>query len=532
MNKKIKVLIITLVCAGVIAATVLILHKVKINNREKKTVDVYPVEDIAYDPSIWGDSETISGNVVVNNEQKIYVSGQSRISEICVSEGDKVKAGDVLMIYDMTQQKLQLDIERTELEISRAGVEDAKNELQKLLETEPVEPTTEAPSTTETPTTEEPTTETPPTSEEKPTEEPTSEEKPTEEPTSEEKPTEEPTSEEKPTEEPTSEEKPTEEPTSEEKPTEEPTTETPTTEAATEAPTTEAPTTEAPPEDDEIEDFEDDGDFEITYTKEELEEAIRDKQAEIRSLEIEYQLDYVAFQILELEAESGEVYANFDGEVTYVGSADASAGSDEPVITVSGDNAYVVETSIGELSLAKYKTGTECSLYCYDNGTNYSGKLTEISEYPTEDEYGYSSKVESYYPVKIAITDCPEPLSRGMYMEITMGDSGDIPEEDEITDETEDAEEEENAETSSSSSSLCLLQAFILREGNNYYVMKEVDGRIKKVYIKTGKIMSGGYMIEVTEGLSRNDFIAFPYSSSAEEGIHTVHKSVDELTGY
>ena len=478
MNKKIKVLIITLVCAGVIAATVLILHKVKINNREKKTVDVYPVEDIAYDPSIWGDSETISGNVVVNNEQKIYVSGQSRISEICVSEGDKVKAGDVLMIYDMTQQKLQLDIERTELEISRAGVEDAKNELQKLLETEPVEPTTEAPSTTETPTTEEPTTETPPTSEEKPTEEPT--------------------------------------------------TETPT----TEAPTTEAPTTEAPPEDDEIEDFEDDGDFEITYTKEELEEAIRDKQAEIRSLEIEYQLDYVAFQILELEAESGEVYANFDGEVTYVGSADASAGSDEPVITVSGNNAYVVETSIGELSLAKYKTGTECSLYCYDNGTNYSGKLTEISEYPTEDEYGYSSKVESYYPVKIAITDCPEPLSRGMYMEITMGDSGDIPEEDEITDETEDAEEEENAETSSSSSSLCLLQAFILREGNNYYVMKEVDGRIKKVYIKTGKIMSGGYMIEVTEGLSRSDFIAFPYSSSAEEGIHTVHKSVDELTGY
>ena len=520
MNKKLKLFIILLVIAGVITGTAFLLHYLKVNNREKKTVDVYPVDDLAYDPTMWSGAETLNGSVNVNNEQKIYVGATSHVAEIKVKEGDHVKAGDVLMVYDMTQQQLQLSIERTELEISRAGVEDAKNELAKLQQITPVEETTEAPTTTEEPTTsEEPTTETPTT--EETTEKKTTEEETTEEETTEKKKktTEEKTTEEEGTTEKkkkTTEEKPTTEETTEEPTTEEPTTETPTTETpTTETPTTEEPTTEEP-DPDEFDDIEDE---EETYTKEELEKAIAEKQSEIRSLEIEYQLDYVAYQILEFETETGEVYANFEGDVRSVLDPAAAAESGDPVITLSGEGAYVVTTSIGELSLDKYKTGTECDLFCYDNGMYYRGKVTEISEYPSEDGDYYSSKVESYYPVKIAIESTDEVLTEGMYMEITMdGPMG----------ENAGVGQEETKKTTG----LCLLQAFLKRDGNNYYVMKEVDGRIKKVYVKTGKILGGGYLIEVLDGVKYGDYIAFPYSNAVQEGLHTVQKSADELYNY
>ncbi len=470
MKKLVKPLIIAGVCAAVIAVTAFILHKIKVNNREKKTCDVYSVADLSYDTSVWGNSESLSGSVVINNEQKVYVGANSRIAEIVVSPGDEVKAGDVLMRYDMTQQQLQLQIERTELEISRANIQDEKNELAKLEETEPVEPTEET--TTEAPTTEAPTTEVPT------TEAPTTEETATNT---------------------------------------DATTETATgTDATTEAPTTEAPVTEEPAPEEFAPEDEGSEPPEKTYTAEELEKAIKEKQEKIKRMELEYQLDLVAFQLLEYSTETGEVYANFDGVVANVTDQASAVANNDPLITISGDNAYVVEANVGEFSLDKYKVGAECELYCYDNGMNYRGVVTEISEYPTESGDGYysSSTVESFYPMKIALIDCYDMMYQGMYMEITMkGPDGE-------------------SSGPVSSDTFCLPTAFLMRDGNNYYVMKKSGDRLKKVYVKTGKIMGGGYLMEIVDGLGRNDFVAFPYLDTAQEGVHAVEKDTSDLYDY
>ena len=479
MSKKKKVILAILITLIVMAGIVAAIFVLKKKNQDKKVAAVYAVSELGYDASMYGYESTLSGNVTVNMEQKVYVSSSQKVEEICVKEGDTVKAGDVLIVYDTTAQNLQLEIERTELELARVAVVSAEQELEKLKNTTPVEPTTEEP-TTEEPTTEEPT-----------TEELTTEELTTEEPT-----TEEPT-----TEEPTTEEPTTEEPTTEVTTTEIPVTEDPITKVPTEKYAVNEPSVEDVPEDGELPDEES---GEVTYTKEELEKAITEKQNELNQLRIDYQLKQISYEIMEYQNSTGEVFCNFDGVVKSVIDEDTAATENEPIVVIGGNEGYTVKSSIGELSLMSVKAGDTCSLYCYDTGMTYEGIITEISDLPTEDGYNYSAKSESFYPMTIAITDADD-LQQGMYMEITLNQS-----------------EEENSDA------IYLPMAFVIKENSRYYVMKEVDGVLKKEYVSTGKTLYGD-SIEIKSGVTYDDYIAFPYLDEAQEGVKTEQKSTMEL---
>jgi len=479
MSKLKKIILTILISTIIISGIVLSLVMIKKKNQESKISSVYAVSEIGYEPYGYDYESMLSGSVAVNLEQRVYISSSQKVDEILIKEGDNVKAGDVLLVFDTTSQNLQLEIERTELEIARVAIITAEQELEKLKKTTPVEPTTEAP-TTEAPTTEEPTTEAPT------TEEPTTEEPTTEEPT---------------TEEPTTEQDST--PSDAKPDVEEPTTEAPTTEEPkTEAPTTEEPTTEAP-----VSEEKNNEDEKITYTKKELEKAIKEKENEIKQLRIDYQLKQIAYEISVFQNANGEIYCNFDGVVKQIIDEDTAASENKPLIVISGSDGYIVETTIGELSLMTVRPGDKVNLYCYDNGTSYEGTITEISDFPTENGYNYSSKNESFYPMKIAITDADD-LQQGYYMEITMDQSN-----------------------SEEAGGITIPLAFVKNEGNQYYVYKEVDGRLKKTYVKTGKIFYGSE-IEILEGITYDDYIAFPYVDNVEEGVKTEHKSSMELYGY
>ena len=55
--------------------------------------------------------------------------------------------------------------------------------------------------------------------------------------------------------------------------------------------------------------------------------------------------------------------------------------------------------------------------------------------------------------------------------------------------------------------------------------MKQVDGKLEKCYVKTGKSYWGSY-VEILSGLNEDDYVAFPYLSSAVEGTKTVEISL------
>ena len=52
------------------------------------------------------------------------------------------------------------------------------------------------------------------------------------------------------------------------------------------------------------------------------------------------------------------------------------------------------------------------------------------------------------------------------------------------------------------------------------------NGRLKKQYVKTGRIIYGSE-IEIKSGLSESDKICFPYGKSIKEGIKT--QDTDEV---
>ena len=80
MNKAKKIIIIVLSCVVVLGGIYFALRTLKQKNQNSKTAGVYAVSDIGYDASDMWDNSTLSGNVTVNSEQKVYV-GKSTIAK-------------------------------------------------------------------------------------------------------------------------------------------------------------------------------------------------------------------------------------------------------------------------------------------------------------------------------------------------------------------------------------------------------------------------------------------------------------------
>ena len=466
--KKIKKIIIAIVISAfVLCGAVFGFFLLKKNAQSKKTVNVFPIADVGMNGGFDYNNETMSGYVTTDKEQNIYLSSSDKISEVYVQEGDVVHAGDVILEYDTTVQSLKLQSMRADAEVARTDILAAERQLKKLQETVPIEDMPE-------PTTEEPTTEAPT----------------------------------------------TEAPTTEAPTTEAPTTETPTTEEpTTEEPTTEQPTTETPkPEDEtdeqpgtpkeEPDDFEGPEDFENLYTREELNQAIEAKKREIQSLKINYQIKLLDLEIEQNKSANGQVICSFDGVVKTVEDQDTAIMENKPYITISGSEGYAVRSSIGELSLGNYHIGDTVSMTCYDNGMYYTGTISEISTTPAEDGY-YSSKVQSFYDVIILI-DSADELRQGMYMEISFDSSNNMEE---------------------GSDDYYIPLAFVQKENGKYFVYKDVDGVLKKEYVKTGDILWGD-MIAIKSGVSMDDYLALPSAKNAKDGVKTEKKDINALYGY
>ena len=469
MKKSKKIVIISVISCVVVASIAGILGAVKSKNQKKKSVKVFAVSELAQGD--WdGDNNYMWGNVESTMIQNIYLSANQKVDKVNVKEGQTVKAGDVLIVYDTTAQELALDLKRADVEIARTNVIVAERELEELKEYVPKE--------------------------ERPVKEP--EEEPT---------TEAPTTEEPTTEAPTTEAPTTEEPTTEAPTTEAPTTEEPT----TEEPTTEAPTTEAPEnnqqqnqnqnKDDDI-DVPDDE--EHILTKKELEKAIADKEAEIKSLRINYQLMQIDLEIMEYQNSNGEVVALFDGQVTSVLTEDEALLESKPMVVVSGDSGCTISANIAELSLGKVSLGDSVNIYSYETGMSYTGTVSEITTTPSS-EYSYDNS-ESYYPIKITVADATD-LRPGMGVDVTM-----------ITEEME-------------SDDFYLPMAFVRKDNGKYYVMRDNNGVLEKRYITVGKILWGD-QIKVYSGVTMDDKIAFPYSKDAVEGVSTTPGKLEQLYGF
>ena len=147
--------------------------------------------------------------------------------------------------------------------------------------------------------------------------------------------------------------------------------------------------------------------------------------------------------------------------------------------------------------LTTIQKGTKVSVTSYETGSIYEAVVTQIDNFPTnssEGFYGGNPNVSMYGFT--AYIEKGDDLKQGAYLALSI--------------------QKENTDTSS----IYLSNAFIRDDHGQKYVMKDVDGKLVKTYIKTGKVYFN-MSTEVLSGLSDTDYIAFPYGDGAIEGTRT-----------
>ncbi len=232
-------------------------------------------------------------------------------------------------------------------------------------------------------------------------------------------------------------------------------------------------------------------------TASELVRAIHAKESEIREYDIDIRRKQLELSELQTQLADGVVYAKRNGVIKGLKDMNNVPTDGTPFLTVAGGTGTEVKGTISELLLTTIQKGTKVSVTSYETGSIYEAVVTQIDNFPTnssEGFYGGNPNVSMYGFT--AYIEKGDDLKQGTYLALSI--------------------QKENTDTSS----IYLSNAFIRDEHGQKYVMKDVDGKLVKTYIKTGKVYFN-MSTEVLSGLSDTDYIAFPYGDGAIEGTRT-----------
>lgn len=237
------------------------------------------------------------------------------------------------------------------------------------------------------------------------------------------------------------------------------------------------------------------------YTEIELAKAIRDKKQELKTLDLGLKKAQLSLSENKALLNDGVIRAKRSGIVRNIKKTSDSLQDGNTFLEVAGGQGTYIKGSISELMLNQIKVGDTISAYCWTSGETFDAKIQSIDTVPSSNSNynGSGNPNVSYYDFEAYAKDASK-IQAGEYLELTFNSAGDT------------------------TSSIWLSKAYVKQEGNKYYVLKDVHGKLKKQYVTVGKIVWGD-TIEIKDGLSDTDYIAFAYSKNAKEGVKTQKSS-------
>ena len=243
---------------------------------------------------------------------------------------------------------------------------------------------------------------------------------------------------------------------------------------------------------------------EITYTASELKQAISDAEDELSNAELQLKTDKIAYEKAKLALDNATVLSEVNGVVKSVLEAEAATEESKPIMTVSGAQGTYIKGTISEDQLGTVKVGDSFAVGSWDTGKSYEGKVLSISEFPVESTADSSyftdhSQSKSSYQF-VGLLDGGDDLSDGAYLSLKFTSSSD----------------------NSSSGGIYLSQMYLRTDNGGTYLYKAVDGRLKKTYVETGKILYDYYIQITSNNLSNSDWVAFPYGDNIQDGVKCV----------
>lgn len=239
---------------------------------------------------------------------------------------------------------------------------------------------------------------------------------------------------------------------------------------------------------------------EPTYTKQEIEQMIKEQKESIRDLDLQLRQAKLQYTKKQKEEQNNTVYSELDGTVTYVGD---SSNKSKAFMKISGGGGYLVKISVNEFTLKEVQVGQSATVQDWMTGESYTGKVKSISTYPSDDQGYMGNTNSSYYPVYIQLDDSGE-LTDQSSVSVTL-------------------------ENESEQNSLYLESAFIVKEnGKNYVYVQGEDEKLEKRQVTIGKSLDG-YYTQIKNGLTGDDWVAFPYGKNVKEGAATRQADTSEL---
>jgi hypothetical protein len=181
-------------------------------------------------------------------------------------------------------------------------------------------------------------------------------------------------------------------------------------------------------------------------------------------------------------------------------------------LTIKSKDGYYVEGTVSELMLDELTEGTYLDCMSYQSG-DFEAQVVDVSDYPVSSSSTgfYSSDSNpnvSYYQFNASIEDQSIELTDGDWLQITLKSDA------------------------SQSGKLVLSRAFVRSENGNSYVYKEENGVLKKQYVTIGESVDYGYSVVIKSGITRDDYIAFPYGKTVVDGAKTQEGTVSDIYGY
>ena len=241
---------------------------------------------------------------------------------------------------------------------------------------------------------------------------------------------------------------------------------------------------------------------EIAQMRIQQEKAIRDLQFQLKMAETDY-------KIMQAEMGDGNVYAQIDGTVVSVLSPEEALMNMEPVLKVSSGGGFYVSCSVSELQKDALLVGQEVTVNDWSTGMTYTGTVQSVSDYPAPDDggmYGNGNPNVSMYPFTVFIDDTAD-LQAGSYVSVIYS-------------------------TATAESGVYLENPFLRTEnGQSYVYIRGEDGLLEKRYVVTGKSLWGSYT-QILEGVTAEDFLAFPYGKHLRPGAQTLESDISELYQY
>ena len=214
------------------------------------------------------------------------------------------------------------------------------------------------------------------------------------------------------------------------------------------------------------------------------------------------------FKIKQSEVSDGNVYAKIDGTVIATLTEEEAKLSGQPFMKVSGGGGFYVECSIGELDRENLQLGQEVTINDWNTGMTYTGTVESMEDYPISGDYfsGIGNPNSSHYPFTVFI-DGSADLQEGSYVSVMFS-------------------------VAQAEQGVYLENPFLRTEnGQSYVYVRGADGNLEKRFVTTGKNLWGSYT-QILEGITAEDFIAFPYGKTVTEGAPTAESDLSVLYDY